>query len=346
MKKQDSTTKLSIERHDLLLREPFTISGYTFTATPIVTVRFHRSGVWGRGEASGVYYVNDTADKAAERLRDFAEDIPADITREILLEMMPPCGARNALDAALWEWEARFLSKQVWEIAGISPPKPLLTTVTLGAEDPGKMAERAVGYDFAKALKLKLTGECELDIARVKAVRAARPDVWMAVDPNQGYVPDTIDPLVSALSDCSISLLEQPFRRGHESEHDGMSFPMATAADESCLNLEELESLPGRFDVVNIKLDKCGGLTEGLRMARRARELGLSVMVGNMVGTSLSAAPACILGQFCDVVDIDGPLFIQHDPAPTASYEAGFVRCSEQVWGPDASLERASASSV
>lgn len=334
----NTSIELDCERSDLRLKEPFTISGHTFTSTPIVTVTLKRNGEIGRGEAAGVYYIEDTADKAAATIAEFAKKIPEDLTREKLRHLMPPSGARNAIDAALWELEAREQGQEVWQLAQTPEPHKLLTTITLGAEAPEKMAQRAVAYDFARALKLKLTGDADLDCERVSAVRKARPDVWMAVDPNQGYRPATIAPLLTVLEDCSVKLLEQPFRRGHESDHDGFVSPIPTAADESCLNLEELETLTGRFDVVNIKLDKCGGLTEGLLMAKRARELGLQVMVGNMVGTSLSAAPAFLLGQYCDVVDIDGPLFIAHDPEPTVTYKSGYVECPLNVWGPQADI--------
>jgi L-alanine-DL-glutamate epimerase-like enolase superfamily enzyme len=139
--------------------------------------------------------------------------------------------------------------------------------------------------------------------------------------------------------DCGVSLLEQPFKRGNEAALDGLRLPLPVAADESCLDLVELETLLGRFDVVNIKLDKCGGLTEGLLIARRAQELGLRVMVGNMMGTSLSAAPGFVLGQLCDVVDLDGPFFLAADPAPAVSYAGGNVWCADDVWGPSARLD-------
>ena len=328
--------RVDVTRNDVPLKAPFRISGYVMEASPCVVATVSRSGVQGRGEAAGVYYLDDTAEKAAAQLRLVAPNLPANLTRGALREILPPGGARNALDCALWELESREAGQPVWALAGLAAPRPLLTTLTLGADDPGVMAAGAVGFVGARAIKLKLTGEADIDIERVRAVRAARPDVWIGVDANQGYGPDTIGPLIPALVDCGVSLLEQPFRRGRESDLDGLSFPLPLAADESCLDLAELETLPGRFDVVNIKLDKCGGLTEGLMIARRAQALGLKVMVGNMVGTSLSAAPAFVLGQLCDVVDLDGPIFITHDPAPTVSYDDGHVWCPAEVWGPEA----------
>ncbi len=333
---------LRIATDDLLLKAPFRISGHVFTSTPIVVATVSRGGVPGRGEASGVYYTGDTVEKAAATLDALAPSLDPGLTRDGLRTLLPPGGARNALDCALWELESREAGKPVWALAGLAPPRPLLTTITLGADDPAVMGQAAAGVGFARALKLKLTGDCDVDMARVKAVRAARPDVWIGVDANQGYSGgDHIAPLISVLMDCAVSLLEQPFKRGNEAALDGLRLPLPVAADESCLDLVELETLPGRFDVVNIKLDKCGGLTEGLMIARRAETLGLKVMVGNMVGTSLSAAPGFVLGQLCDVVDLDGPFFIARDPAPTVDYSGGDIWCPDEIWGPSARLEEA-----
>jgi L-alanine-DL-glutamate epimerase-like enolase superfamily enzyme len=324
---------LDVERIDLPLRKPFRISGYVFEVTPVVVVTARRGRHSGRGEAAGVYYLKDTPDAAAATLRDFVRAMPRNLTRASLQELLPPGGARNALDCALWELEARERSVSPCALAGLPAPRPLLTTVTLGADEPETMAEGAREYGFAHALKLKLSGDVDVDVARVRAVRAARPDVWLGVDANQGYAPATLERLVPTLVACDVKLLEQPFKRGRETEHDGLQLPLPVAADESCLHIGELGSLVGRFDVVNIKLDKCGGLTEGLAMARRAQQLGLKVMVGNMTGTSLSVGPAFVLGQLCDVVDLDGPTFLANDPPPRVTYANGKVDCPPEVWG-------------
>jgi L-alanine-DL-glutamate epimerase-like enolase superfamily enzyme len=324
---------LEIERVDLPLRRPFRISGYVFEVTPVVVVTARRGAHAGRGEAAGVYYLKDMPDGAADTLRDLARRLPPDLTRASLQDLLPPGAARNALDCALWELEARERGATPCELAGLPPARPLLTTVTLGADAPDVMAEGAREYDFARALKLKLSGEVAIDVERVRAVRAARPDVWLGVDANQGYAPATLGALLPALEEADVKLIEQPFRRGRETEHDGLTLPIPVAADESCQHMGELGSLVGRFDVVNIKLDKCGGLTEGLAMARRAQALGLKVMVGNMTGTSLSVGPAFVLGQLCDVVDLDGPLFLANDPAPRVHYADGLVHCPPEVWG-------------
>jgi L-alanine-DL-glutamate epimerase-like enolase superfamily enzyme len=195
------------------------------------------------------------------------------------------------------------------------------------------MAEGAKNYAQARAIKMKLTGDLDLDIARVRAVRAARPTTWLGVDANQGYGIESLEKLLAALVEAKVALVEQPLKRGREADLDGFYSPIPLAADESALCLADIPKLIGRFHVVNIKLDKCGGLTEGLAMARQARELGLKVMVGNMVGTSWAMAPAFVVGQLCDIVDLDGPIFLANDRTPGLNYDDGLVRSSDDVWG-------------
>jgi L-alanine-DL-glutamate epimerase-like enolase superfamily enzyme len=195
------------------------------------------------------------------------------------------------------------------------------------------MAEGARRYATAQAIKVKLTGELELDIERVATIRAARPDVWLGVDANQGFTRADLDQLVDALSTHRVSLLEQPLKRGSEADLEGYRCPIPIAADESALGLDDVPGLVGRFDVINIKLDKCGGLTEALLIADEARRLGLGVMVGNMVGTSLAMAPAFVVGQHCDVVDLDGPTFLTEDRKPSCEYREGAIWCGNDVWG-------------
>jgi L-alanine-DL-glutamate epimerase-like enolase superfamily enzyme len=195
------------------------------------------------------------------------------------------------------------------------------------------MAEGARKYLHARSLKLKLTGELDLDMARVRAVREARPGAWIGVDANQGYSIDALNSLIPVLVETNVSLLEQPLARGREADFEGYVSPVPIAADESALCLADMPGLVGRFDVVNIKLDKCGGLTEALAMAHRARELGLKVMVGNMVGTSLAMAPGFVVGQLCDVVDLDGPTFLKRDRTPGVTYADGKIWCGDDVWG-------------
>lgn len=326
--------RLELHNEPLPMSAPFRIAGHVFEAMPATIVTLHDGHHVGRGEAAGVYYNDDHPGTMIATLEALRPRIEAGIDRAALRTLLPPGGARNALDAALWELEAQRSGEPVWRLAGLDGVRPLLTTFTVGADAPAVMADNAAAYTQARALKLKLTGDAALDAARVLAVRARCPGAWIGVDANQGYDAATLPQLLPTLVDARVSLLEQPCRRGHEGDLDGIGRPLPFAADESILDLAELEARHARFDVVNIKLDKCGGLTEGLMMARRARELGKQVMVGNMCGTSLAAAPAYVLGQFCDIVDLDGPTFLVQDRTPSVQYEDGYIRCGDEVWGP------------
>lgn len=331
--------RLQVTVESLRLKAPFRISGYVFEGFDVVLVTLEESNHVGRGEAAGAYYLGETAQSMKEAIEAQRPAIEAGIDRSELQRLMPPGGARNAVDCALWELESHRLALPAWRIAGIDPPRPLLTTFTLSADDPATVEEGARLYANARAIKLKLSGEFELDRERVAAVRRARPDVWLGVDANQGYRRDGLDPLFSLLSKHHVSLLEQPLPRGSEADLEGVKSPIPIAADESVLSLSDVDGLVGRFDVVNIKLDKCGGLTEALAMAERARALGLKVMVGNMISTSLAMAPAFIVGQLCDVVDLDGPTFLERDRQPSVNYlEDGSIWCDEAVWAGGATV--------
>jgi L-alanine-DL-glutamate epimerase-like enolase superfamily enzyme len=324
---------LAVRAEQLRLAAPFRISGYTFEHSDVVVVSIGDGDFVGRGEGGGAYYLGDDLEHMLGDIEAHRRAIEAGIDRAALRQLMPPGGGRNAVDCALWELEAARAGRPAWALAGIDSPRPLLTTFTLGADEPDIMADGARRYIGARAIKVKLTGELELDIARVRAVRGARPDVWLGVDANQGFRRDQLDRLVSALVDQGVGLLEQPLARGAETDLENYRSPVPIAADESVLTLADLPGLVGRFDVANIKLDKCGGLTEALAMAEMARSLGLGVMVGNMVGTSLAMAPAFIVGQHCDIVDLDGPTFLAEDREPGVIYRDGYVDCPAEVWG-------------
>jgi L-alanine-DL-glutamate epimerase-like enolase superfamily enzyme len=332
---------LSAWTETIALKAPFRISGHTFEAVGIVVVELRDGPHRGRGEAAGAYYLGETAQSMLTAVEAVRGGVEAGVTREELRRLLPPGGARNALDCALWELDARRSGCPVWMLAGVGEPSCLVTTFTLSAEAPERMARDARQFPDAHALKLKLTGDDPaLDAARVRAVRQARPDVWMSVDANQGLDPGRLEALTPALVEARVALLEQPFPRGREAWMADLDSPIPTAADESVLDLAELETLQG-FDVINIKLDKCGGLTEGLAMAREARARGLGVMVGSMIGTSWAMGPAFVLGQLCDVVDLDGPIAIAADRPVCISYEAGRIHCPDEVWGaPPAPLPR------
>ncbi|MEP7245224.1 MAG: dipeptide epimerase [Gammaproteobacteria bacterium] len=328
-----SALTLTHRRAAMRLREPFRISGYLFEAMPAVIATLTGGALAGRGEAAGVYYLEDDAAHIESEIERCREAIEAGTDRLALRTLLPPGGARNALDCALWELESLRAREPVWKLAGLPAPRPLLTTFTLSADEPGVIVRRLASFPGARAIKMKLDGDLAADTERVRAVRKALPDVWIGVDANQGYDGNGLDGLVAVLVDEKVSLLEQPIRRGAEALLDGWRSPIPVAADESIQDLQELDAHRERFDVVNIKLDKCGGLTEAMMMAEHARRLGLKVMVGNMGGSTLAMAPAFVAGQLCDIVDLDGPWFLLDDPLVSQIYSQGCVQIPAGVWG-------------
>ena len=332
------TFQMQVEIERLPLKAPFRISGYTFTEIPVAVVTLRSGPLMGRGEASGVYYFKDTPDQIAATLEKHRAAIERGIDREQLLELLPPGGARNALDCALWDLEAKQAGKPVWQLVGLDHVSPRVTTFTLGADEPSVVARGAVELSQARALKLKLDGNVDADKERVRLVRDARPDVWLGVDANQGFSLASLQAAMPTFLEAGVQLIEQPLPRGREAELDDFKSSIPLAADESVQGVADIAALVGRFQVVNIKLDKCGGLTEALQMVNEARRLDLSVMVGNMVGTSLAMAPAFVVAQLCDYVDLDGPIFLAADRKPAVSYQGGSVFCAgpsanETGWG-------------
>jgi len=324
---------LTVTRESYPLKEPFKITGHRMMVTEVVVVALQRGPHSGRGEAAGVYYLeNNDPPSMIQQIEAVRAHIEAGIDRRALQRLLAPGGARNALDCALWDLEAKMSGAPAWRIAGLESTRPLLTTFTVSANSPDKMAADARAYTGAKALKLKLTGQ-PIDADRVRAVRAIAPAAWLGVDGNQGFTRASLEALLPVLIDNRVQLIEQPFRIGRDSELGGLGSPIPIAADESVQLLTDIPSLVGRYDVINIKLDKCGGLTEGLAMVREARRLRLGVMVGNMIGTSLAMAPAFVLGQLCDVVDLDGPAFLGEDRTPSVSYSHGMISVPAALWG-------------
>jgi len=323
----------TIERFPL--RIPFTITGYTMTEIDCLVVRLRRGKHEGRGEAAGVYYTNDTPEKMLRQIEAARPAVESGVERAALPSLLSSTGAQNALDCALWELEAQELDVPVWERAGLPGVRPLRTTWTIGADDPTRMADLASAYTGARALKLKLLGD-SLDAERVRLIRSARPDVWLAVDANQGFTRETFLSLLPSLVDADVRLIEQPFPVGQDAQLDTIRCPIPFAADESVQTTRDVPAAQHRYQYINIKLDKCGGLTEALHVAHLSQALGLKLMVGNMVGTSLAMAPAFIVGQMCEVVDLDGPLLLSVDRPQAVTYTDGCINCPNAVWGHEA----------
>jgi L-alanine-DL-glutamate epimerase-like enolase superfamily enzyme len=322
--------RLTLTEEHWPMKEPFRITGFTFTHCDVLVVELEQDGVRGRGEASGVYYHGESPTLLASRIELVRSAIETGLSREALRRLLPPGGARCALDCALWDLEAKVSGVPAYRTAGLQGLRPLPTTYTVSAASAPRMAEVASAYAPAPRLKLKLTGED--DAARVRAVRQARPEAWIGVDANQAFTRASLEQLLPLLVELRIDLIEQPVPVGGEEALRGLRSPIPLAADESVQSLPDIARMAGLFDVVNIKLDKCGGLTEALEMVREIRRLNMKPMVGCMNGTSLSMEPACLAGQLCEIVDLDSPLFLAADRPAAVTYESGTIRCPES-WG-------------
>lgn len=322
----------SIHIADWELTEPFRIAGNEWINSRCLVVQLGEDGCVGRGEAQGVFYLDETAESIFAQAHGVADEIRKGISREALQDLLPPGGARNAIDCALWDLECKKTGKTIWQLTGIDP-KPVTTVFTIGLEDtPRAMAAKATAAADAPVLKIKLDGH--LPYEKLAAIRAARPDAELVVDANQGWSFELLKEVLPRCVDLDLGMIEQPLERGGDSMLEGFKSPITLAADESCLHTGELETAARRYSMINIKLDKTGGLTEGLRLAKAAREKGCKLMVGNMVGTSLSMAPSFVVAQLCDLVDIDGPLLLKYDQPRGLQYNRGVVDVFDpRLWG-------------
>ena len=322
----------SIHITDWELTQPFRISGFEWINSRCLVVEIGDDGFEGRGEAQGVFYLDETAESIFEQANAVAADIRKGISREQLQDLLPAGGARNAIDCALWDLECKRSGKTIWQLTGIDP-KPVTTVYTIGLEDsPEAMAAKAAAAADAPILKIKLSNHMPYE--KLAAIRAARPDAVLVVDANQGWSFDQLQEVLPKCVSLDLAMIEQPLARDGDEQLEGFESPIMLAADESCLHTAELDTAARRYSMINIKLDKTGGLTEALRLAKAAKAKGCKLMVGNMVGTSLSMAPSYVVAQLCDFVDIDGPLLLKYDQPRGLSYKNGVVKgIDPALWG-------------
>ncbi len=310
----------------------FRIAYRTRTHAQAVIAQLQDGNLTGRGEASGVSYHGETADSVLEQLRSIAGELDQGISRQDAQRLLPPGGARNAIDCALWDLEAKRAGRRAWELAGMSSVHPLTTAYTLGVDTPEAMAQAAAAGRKFSLLKIKLAGESDLE--RMAAVRKARPDADLIVDANQAWNERQLHEFTPRLADLGVKLIEQPMAAGKDDALAGFKSPVPLCADESCQTVESLPGLAGKYQYVNIKLDKTGGLTEALHLANAAKDAGFKLMVGCMAGSSLAMAPAFIVGQLCDFVDLDGPLLSTSDVPNAIRYEGSRMFVPEPaLWG-------------
>jgi len=312
------------------LRQPFVISRLTQTHAELVTVTLSEAGSRGRGECERIDVLEPGAPPVLETLR--ALDGPLrQVNRETLAALLPAGNARNAVDCALWELQARQRGIPCHELAGLPPPGPLTTAWTIALAEPGVMAGQAARCRQLPLLKLKLGGEG--DVERVRAVRRAAPEPRLIADVNQAWTADLMAAYAPALAELGVELLEQPLPVDEDACLAELPHPLPVCADESVTDRASLAGLLGRYDAVNIKLDKTGGLTEALLLADAAVAAGLQLMVGCNIGTSLAMAPALLLAQRARFVDLDGPLWLVRDREPALRYRDGVVYPVPGVWG-------------
>ena len=324
--------KMTVETVRRPLAAPFVITGYTFTHLDAVWVTLENNGATGRGEGVGMYYLGENPATLSLELESVRDAVESGATRLDIRSLLPHGGARNALDCAYWDLECKATGQTIWQVLDITP-QPLVTVATIGMGTPEEMVAKACTFAAYPQLKVKLDGHRPLE--RLAAIRAARPEATLVIDVNQGWSMAELASYTPELSNLGVAMIEQPLPRGADAELEGYQSPIPLGADESCLDLSEYEEAASRYDVINIKLDKCGGLTEALAIAQRARDKGKDLMVGNMTGTSLSMAPSHVIGQFCRFVDIDGPLLLASDIAEGLTYsEGGWVEPpSPTLWG-------------
>ncbi len=322
--------KLEITAESWAYARPFKIAYVTRTELPLVHVRVSQGGITGQGEGVGVSYLGETQASILADLERVRTDVEAGITREALQELLPPGGARNALDCALLDLTAKQVGKSVFELTGLAAD-PVQSVYTISLDEPAIMAEQA-RTGPSSHLKIKLNADRPVE--RVAAVREARPDAVLVVDANQSWSLEVLENAAPRLAALGVALIEQPLAAGEDAGLNGYSGPIPVGADESCQTVADLEGLASGYSVINVKLDKTGGLTGALQLAREAKARGYELMVGCMAGTSLSMAPAFVIAQMCRFVDIDGPLLMAKDREPGLTYDNGLVSAPDpKLWG-------------
>ncbi len=319
---------LTVTRDTFRLAEAFTISRGSRTEAKVLTVAVADGSATGRGECVPYGRYGETMDTVAAQVAE----LPADVTRATLPDLLPPGAARNAVDCALWDHAAKSAGRRVWDLAGLPAPWPVVTAFTLSLGDPDDMRAAAARHAHRPLLKVKLGGEG--DMARLEAVRAGAPNTRIVIDANEGWTAEVYAELAPHLLRLGVAMVEQPLPAGDDAMLAEISRPLPVCADESCHDRASLPGLSGKYDMVNVKLDKTGGLTEALALRDAARAAGFGVMVGCMVGSSLAMAPAVLVAQGADVVDLDGPLLLAEDRDPPLHYdEDGVHPPRQELWG-------------
>lgn len=324
---------LTVQKETWPIAGSFTISRGSKTAAEVVVAQVERGGHRGRGECVPYARYGESVDGVVAALEALREDLAQPgFDRAALRARMPAGAARNALDCALWDLEAKESGVPAWKSAAVADPAPVVTAQTVSLGTPDEMRESAAKLADRPLLKLKVGAEQVVE--RVRAVRDAAPNPALIVDANEAWSPAMLADTCAAMAELRVDLIEQPLPAGSDDALEGFTSPVPLCADESAHTADGLEALASRYQLVNIKLDKTGGLTEALDMARKAESLGLGIMVGCMVGTSLAMAPAVVLAGMARFVDLDGPLILARDREGGIRFENGILHPpSAGLWG-------------
>ncbi|WP_421901412.1 N-acetyl-D-Glu racemase DgcA [Maridesulfovibrio sp.] len=321
--------KISVRKDVFPLAQVFTIARGSRTEAVVLRIEIEEDGFTGRGECVPYARYNETVDSVTAEI----EGLKTPLTREELQSALPAGAARNAVDCALWDLEAKKAGVSAWKLAGISEPTPEVTAYTLSLDAPEKMEKQAAENANRPLLKTKLGGGIE-DIARIEAVRRGAPEARIIVDANEGWTAEIYREMAPVLVRLGVEMVEQPLPASDDDALLDIERVLPVCADESCHDRESLPALKGKYDMINIKLDKTGGLTEAIKLREAALAEGYKVMVGCMVGSSLAMAPAVLVASGAAVVDLDGPLLLAEDRESPLKYDDKFVFPPQSaLWG-------------
>lgn len=322
--------KLYVESWEM--KDPIVVSRGTYSQAQLVVVELTRNGVTGRGECCPTAHYGESVDSVCEQIRGMRSELQQGLSRQQLLESLPPGAARNGIDCALWDLECKQEGVSIWDKLGLQKPERLATAMTVVLGETDKMAEKAREFQAFSTLKLKL-GPLH-NAQNLRAVRAVRPDARLSIDPNEGWTSELTQDLAPVLDEVGIALIEQPLPAAADQPLENMALPAPLCADESFHSSADLPQMHGRYRYVNIKLDKCGGLTEALNILELAPKYDLIPMVGCMFGTSLAMAPALVVASQCSFVDLDAPLHFSADRDDNYTIKNGeYLLNSSSVWG-------------
>lgn len=327
-----ASRELTVEAEIWPLSKVFTISRGSKTEAHVVICEIREGGKTGRGESVPYPRYNETAEDVIALIKSHESSIKNGLSRMALQSLMPAGAARNAVDCALWDLEAKLTNNPVWQLAELNTPKAVITAVTISLDSPEAMGKSAAALSAAQLLKIKL--DDQQIIQRVRAVHENAPNARIILDANESWSLKILQDLSIELASLGVEMIEQPLPAGEDASLSEIDHPVHLCADESCHTSDDISDLKGLYEYINIKLDKAGGLTEARKLVRTAQKTGLEIMLGCMVGTSLSMAPAALLGTYAKVVDLDGPLLLAKDRSNGLRYEDSYIYPpNASLWG-------------